>query len=197
MYPGADPIPLCFRPTGGYIAPRAGLDTCWGIEHGTPDPAKLVTVALLPLPQGVLVGRGDYRAPDLSDVRDAAMADARELASWYWDPDTERTWRTGSPTPAPVPDDSPVEMLSARARRSVTRAISNSLDQLPAAVLADGIVMSFTTDGVPAGLAFTPFPPEKHIQVTLTADSDPADIPAFLDRVRICPSGRVEVLAPS
>jgi hypothetical protein len=68
------------------------------------------------------------------------------------------------------------------------------LDQLPKAVLQDGIVVSFDVDGQPSGLAFTPWPPEKFIQVKLTVDSDPDDIPGFLDRIRICPSGKVVLL---
>lgn len=196
-YPGAPGLPLCFRPSDGtFIGAFASLDTVWPSEHGPPDPAKLVTIDLCPLPQGALHGR-DYRPPGLGDVHDAAVADARELGTWYFDPDDERTWKVGTPHPAPPVPDLPVEMLSARATRSITRSISTSLDQLPRAVLADGIVVSFSTDGVPAGLAFTPWPPEKHIQVTLTLDSDPADIPGFLARVRICrPSGRVVVLDP-
>jgi hypothetical protein len=193
MYPGADPIPLAFRPTGDYVAAVAGLDTCWPIEHGTPDPTRLLTIELRPLAAGALQGR-DYRPPGLTDVHDAAMADARELASWYFDPDTQRTWKACSPPPAPVPDDSPVEMLSARARRNIARCLRTELDRLPRAVLQDTILLSFDVDGTPTGLGFVPFPPEHHVCVRLGLDSDIDHVEPFLDRVRIRPSGKVVVL---
>jgi hypothetical protein len=199
-----DPLVLVYDATGRYICPELTLDRVWHDHDREVDRAKVITVALRPLPPARMTRNG-YELPSIDDARRMAVEDCQALCMWHYDPATGRTWRAGEPHPDPVTDDDPATwaMLSARARRSISREVRKAIDDSPRSELAgwsylDGSpTLSFTVDGRCLGWATPLMGPEntpdptKCIRVRVGPDADHADIDPWLDRVRVGPDGVV------
>ena len=112
LAPGEAPIPLCYRPSGAFVAALAAIDTLYlGTGHEPPDPRTLATTPLIGFPYPV--SGGQYRGrPSIDDVLRLAQDDTYYLARWFADTGG-RTWQAGTPHPpallAPV-----LEALSGR-----------------------------------------------------------------------------------
>lgn len=183
---------LAYLSDGRFVCGEEAVSN-YGFPHHTLDRRRLLITTCEALPSPV--DHAQYKPHGRQTRVDAAKRDAVAVARWHAHADG-RTWEAGTPPPETL-EDGPLMALSARARRSIDRAIRATMDDAPRAALADGITLSFTFDGVPCGMNFTPWPPEHHIVVRVTDRSDPDDIGPWLDTVRRSPSGKVSEVVPS
>jgi hypothetical protein len=184
---------LAYLPDGRFLVGEQGVDTYGAPDHHL-DRGRLVIVECEALRSPIGPG-AQYQPNGRQDRVDHAKRDAAAVARWHVD-STGRTWEVGTPHPAPVPDDSPMQMLSAKARRLINQHVRRTLDNLPVVALADGVTLVFRPDGSFIGLNYIPEPHDHHLTYTIGPETDPdEDVSRWLDRVRVRPSGKVEVLA--
>ena len=194
MDPG-EVVSLAYLPDGKFLVGEQGVDTFGNAQGRTLDRHRLVIVQCEALRSPVGPG-AQYRPHTRGDRVDAARRDAAAVARWHVDPNRAHLGSRDA-VAITVPDDSPAVALSARARRSISRVIRGALDNLPAVFLSDRPTMVFNpVDGTFIGYGIIPDEPADHyLVVKIGPDDDVDDVDGFLDRVRVRPSGVVEVVS--
>jgi hypothetical protein len=194
---GSAGVDLAYRWDGSFLSGLGGIDTIW-MSQGRPPPDRSTLIIITLVGYAYPVSGGQYRGrPSLEDTHRLALEDAAMLARWYADPTTGRVWRAGAPWPADQTEDPATAVaLSARSRRAIAREVRHAIDNLPRAVVEDRPTLSFLPeDGryLGVGGVSCDTPADHLVSCRIGPDSDPSDgsIDAWLDSVRILPSGRV------
>ena len=191
--PGDEAVELAYSSRGTYVGPTFGLDFQIDprvkIDH-------LVLVHLFPLPSPMAAG-GQYRGrPGRPDLVEASRRDVASVAQWYTNPTNGLTWHPEAPWPVdPDANPSAAAPLTAQVRREIVKICRHIVDDYPRPFIDFGAWVSFHPEsGVFLALNHTgsvDLPGDHLVKFRIWPHTEPEDVNAELDKVRVLPSGRV------
>jgi len=199
MAPGDEPVVLLYRPQrGDFLCSLAGADHLWlAQDRGGVDLTRVLHITLEPLPRPQYKGGGSMERPGLAELRRQALDDCYRVGLWHWDPNDGRCWYPGTAVP-PAAVDGPSVALSARAIRVIVRAVEARFTDWPRHPDAAYMVFDPPTGEYMGSIVWPPRaerPAETWLRLLPQLDDDdPEVLRERLARVRIRPSGVVEMV---